>query len=110
MKVVTISQDNFESEVLQSDVPVLLDFHASWCGPCRIIAPILDEIATQEQGIKVGKIDVDQNPELSESFGVRSIPLLVVIKDGKVVNQGMGAMDKESLLEMIEPYKEAITV
>jgi len=110
MKAININQDNFEAEVIQSDVPVLIDFWAPWCGPCRMIAPILDEIAEEEFGIKVGKINVDENPELSESFGVTSIPLLVVIKDGKVVNQGLGAMDKETLLEMIAPHREAVSV
>jgi len=110
MKTIIINQDNFETEVMQSDVPVLLDFWAPWCGPCLRIAPILDELAEQEQGIKVGKINVDECLELKESFGVSSIPLLVVMKDGKVVNHGLGAMDKESLLEMIMPYKEAVSV
>ena len=110
MKVITINQDNYETEVMQSDVPVLLDFWAPWCGPCLRLAPILDEIVEQEQGVKVGKINVDENPELRESFGISSIPLLVVMKDGKAVKQGLGVMDKESLLEMIEPYKEAVTV
>ena len=90
---ITITKENFESEVLRSDVPVLLDFWATWCGPCMMIAPTLAQIAEEHAGkIKVGKINVDDEMELAMKFGVTSIPLLVVMKDGKIANKAVGAM------------------
>ena len=92
---ITITKENFESEVLKSDVPVLLDFWATWCGPCMMIAPTLAQIAEEHAGkIKVGKINVDDEMELAMKFGVTSIPLLVVMKDGKIANKAVGAMPK----------------
>ena len=95
---ITITKENFESEVLNSTVPVLLDFWATWCGPCRMIAPTLAQIAEENEGrLKVGKVNVDEEMELAMRFGVTSIPLLVVMKDGKVVNKAVGAMPKAKI-------------
>ena len=101
MSVIHINQNNFSSEVLQFDQPVLLDFWASWCGPCRMVSPILDEIAAERSDIKVGKINVDEQPELAAQFGVMSIPTLVVMKNGRVVNQAVGAIPKAQILGML---------
>ena len=101
MSVIHITAENFESEVMNSDKPVLLDFWATWCGPCRMIAPIVEEIANERTDIKVGKIDVDDQAELAGRFGIMSIPTLVVVKDGKVVNQSVGAKPKAQILEML---------
>ena len=95
---ITITKENFDSEVLKSDVPVLLDFWAPWCGPCRMIAPALSQIAEEYAGsVKVGKINVDDEMELAVKFGVASIPMLVVMKDGKVTNHAVGAMPKAKI-------------
>lgn len=101
MSVLHITTDNFEAEVLHSDKPVLLDFSATWCGPCRMVAPILDEIAAENDHIKVGKIDVDEDPDLARRFNVTSIPLLVVMKDGQIVDQALGARPKDAILALI---------
>lgn len=101
MSAIHISKNNFESEVLLSDKPVLLDFWAPWCGPCRMVSPILDEIAAEKPEIKVGKVNVDEQPELASQFGVMSIPTLVVMKNGKIVNQAMGARPKNAILSML---------
>ena len=101
MSVIHINQNNFSSEVLQFDQPVLLDFWASWCGPCRMVSPILDEIAAERSDIKVGKINVDEQPELAGEFGVMSIPTLLVMKNGRVVNQAVGARPKAQILGML---------
>ena len=101
MSVVNINKNNFENEVMHSGKPVLLDFWAPWCGPCRMVVPIVEEIARERGDIKVGKINEDENPELAGQFGVMSIPTLVVMKDGKIVNQSMGAKPKSAILAML---------
>ena len=101
MAVIEIKSTNFQQEVLNSDKPVLLDFWASWCGPCRMVSPIVDEIAEERQDIKVGKVNVDEQPELAAQFGVMSIPTLVVMKNGKIVNQVVGARPKAQILSLL---------
>ncbi len=101
MSVIKISQSNFASEVLSSDKPVLLDFYADWCGPCRMVSPIVDEIAEERSDIKVGKINVDQESSLAEQFNIYSIPALVVVKDGKIANQAVGARPKDEILALL---------
>ena len=101
MSAININQSNFQNEVMNSDKPVLLDFWAPWCGPCRMVVPIVEEIARDRSDIKVGKINVDENPELAGQFGVMSIPTLVVMKNGKIVNQSMGAKPKNAILAML---------
>ena len=101
MSALIIDSRNFHSEVMNSDKPVLLDFWAPWCGPCRMVVPIVEEIAQERPDIKVGKVNVDENPELAAQFGVMSIPTLVVMKNGQVVNQAMGARPKKAILAML---------
>ena len=101
MKAMNISRENFQNEVMKADRPVLLDFWARWCGPCRMVVPIIEEIANERADIKVGKINVDEQPELASAFGVMSIPTLLVMKNGKVVNQSMGARPKKDILAML---------
>lgn len=102
MAALKINKETFETEVLQSEKPVLLDFFATWCGPCKLLAPVLDQIAEEHPEIKVCKVDVDENQELAAAFQVMSIPTLFVIKEGKVTAQAVGARSKKQLLEMIE--------
>lgn len=101
MSVLHITKNNFQEEVLNSKKPVLLDFWASWCGPCRMVGPIVDEIAAERADIKVGKINVDEEQELAAAFQITSIPTLVVMKDGKAVNQAAGARPKAQILAML---------
>ncbi len=102
-KTITLDNNNFESEVLQSEIPVIVDFWATWCGPCRMIAPVLDELSeTFESKVKIGKVNVDENRELAGQYRVMSIPTLLMIKDGKVVNQQVGAVGKDQLTKVIE--------
>ena len=101
MAVVTITKENFEQEVLQSAKPVLLDFWASWCGPCRMLGPVVDEVAEERTDVKVGKVNVDEQPELAGQFGVMSIPTLLVFEQGKLVRQAVGARPKASVLELL---------
>ena len=102
MSVINLTDLNFEQEVMQSDKPVLIDFFATWCGPCRMVSPLVDEIAQQRSDIKVCKVDVDDQGELASRFGVSSIPMLVVMKNGKVTAQNVGAVPKEKILELVE--------
>lgn len=102
MSVLTITKDNFEQEAVKSEKTVLIDFWAPWCGPCRMVSPIVDEIAAENSDIKVGKINVDDQPELAAKFGVMSIPTLVVMKDGKVVSSTVGARPKAAILELLK--------
>ena len=101
MSVIHINKNNFQEVVMHSDKPVLLDFWASWCGPCRMVSPIVDEIAAERSDMQVGKINVDEQPELAAQFGVMSIPTLVVMKNGKVINQAVGARPKAQILAML---------
>jgi len=101
MAVLHITKDNYEQEVALSQKPVLLDFWASWCMPCRMVSPIIDEIAEEREDIKVCKINVDDEPALASQFGIMSIPTLVVMKDGKIVNKSMGARPKQQILELL---------
>ncbi len=102
MLVKDMNKENFQEEVVQSDKPVLVDFWASWCGPCRMVSPIVDEIAQERPDVKVVKVNVDQEQELALQFGVMSIPTLVVMKDGKVVNQAVGVRPKEQILDLLK--------
>ena len=101
MSVIKISKENFASEVLNSNKPVLLDFYADWCAPCRMVGPIVSEIANERRDVKVGKINVDEQPELAAQFQVMSIPMLAVIKNGKLKNQVVGYMSKKQIEEML---------
>lgn len=96
-----ITKENFQAEVVESDKPVLLDFWATWCGPCRMIAPTVEKIASERSDIKVGKVNVDEQAELSAAFGIVSIPTIVVLKNGKVTNQLVGVRPKEDILRML---------
>lgn len=102
MSVLKITKENFENEILKSQKTVLLDFYADWCGPCRMVSPLVDQIAEENPQYLVGKINVDEQPELAQQFNVMSIPTLVVIKDGKIKEQSAGARGKDQILEMLE--------
>ncbi len=101
MSAININKNNFREEVMNSDKPVLLDFWAPWCGPCRMVGPVLEEIAAERSDIKVGKVNVDEQIELASEFGVMSIPTLVVIKNGEIVNKAVGARSKHQILAML---------
>lgn len=96
-----ITKENFESEVLKSDKPVLVDFWAAWCGPCKMLSPVIDEIAEERSDIKVGKINVDEQPELASQFAVMSIPTLIVFKNGEIANKVIGVQSKDAILSML---------
>jgi thioredoxin 1 len=102
MAVLTITKENFKAEVLNSDKPVLVDFWAPWCGPCRMVSPIVDEVAEEVSSIKVGKVNVDEQGELASEFGVMSIPTLIVFKNGKIAKQVVGGRDKNGILDLLK--------
>ncbi|MDQ3019460.1 MAG: thioredoxin [Bacteroidota bacterium] len=105
MQPIELTDANFEQEVLKSDLPVLIDFWAVWCGPCKMIAPIVGELATEYGGkLKVGKLDIDNNQEVSIKYGIRSIPTLLIFKDGKIVDQIVGAVPKASIVAKLEEH------
>lgn len=101
MAEITLTSENFEEEVLKSDKPVLIDFWASWCGPCKMLAPVIEEIANEHPEIKVGKVNVDDEPALADKYMVSSIPLVVLIKNGKVVNTSLGFKQKAQIEAML---------
>ena len=101
MSAIQVNKDNFQEVVLNSDKPVLVDFWASWCGPCRMVAPILEEIANERSDVKVCKVNVDEEPELAGRYNVMSIPTLLVVKEGQVVNQAVGARPKSQILSLL---------
>ncbi len=102
MAVITVNKNNFEAEVMNAGKTVLVDFSATWCGPCKMVAPILDEISNEYPDYKICKVDVDDDPELAMTFGVSSIPMLVVIKDGKIADQAVGLRPKDAILNMLK--------
>ena len=101
MALLHLSAENFEEEVLRSSVPVLVDFSASWCGPCQMIAPFIEEIAAERTDVKVGKVDIDESTPLALRYGVQSVPTLMVFKDGKIAKKSIGAMPKEDILALL---------
>ena len=101
MAVLTITAQNFEQEVLQSDKPVLIDFYADWCGPCKMMAPVIEEIAGEADDVKVGKLNIDNEMEIAQKYGVMSIPTLIVFRDGKEVKRDLGAKPKKAVLDML---------
>ena len=101
MALIHVTSENFEKDVMQSEKTVLIDFWATWCGPCRMIAPIVEEIASEREDITVAKIDVDEAGDLAAAFGITSIPTLVVMKNGEIVNKSVGYQDKQSILNML---------
>ena len=104
-KPIAITEQNFKQEVIQSDKPVLLDFWASWCAPCMMVGPVVEEIAGDYEGkLKVGKVDVDSNQQLAANFGIRSIPTLMIIKGGNMVDSIIGAVPKQTIAEMVDKY------
>ena len=101
MSAVNIDLHNFQAEILNSDKPVLLDFWAPWCGPCRMVVPMVEQIAAERPDIKVGKVNIDEEFELARAYGISSIPTLMVLKEGRVIRQSTGAMPKNKILEML---------
>ena len=101
MAAIELTAENFEQEVLQADKPVLVDFWASWCGPCKMLSPVIEEITEERSDIKVGKVNIDEHPELAQKYGVMSIPTVLLLKDGEEVNKSVGAVPKKVLLDLI---------
>lgn len=105
MAHIIVTDDNFDKEVLQSDIPVLVDFWAEWCMPCKMVEPIVDQIAEEYSGkLKIGKVDVDSNPQISMKYGIRSIPTLLIFKNGQAVDQIIGAVPKKNILAKLLPH------
>lgn len=102
MSVITLTNSSFEKEVMESDKPVLIDFYADWCGPCKMVSLVIDKIAEEHSEIKVCKVNVDSEPELAQKFGIASIPTLVVMKDGRITNQKIGAVSGQTILDMLK--------
>lgn len=102
MEPITLTKGNFQTEVLDAKGTVLVDFWAAWCGPCQMLSPVVDQVAAEAQGIKVGKVNIDEQPDLAAQFDVMSIPTLVVFKDGKAVEQSVGVIPKETILKMVK--------
>jgi len=102
MSVITVTNENFEAEVLKSDKPVLIDFWAEWCGPCRMLSPVVDQVAEEVDTVKIGKINVDNDPELAKKYGVMSIPTLILFKNGEVVATSVGVKPKAEIKKLIE--------
>lgn len=102
MATIALTKSNFEQEVLKSDKPVLVDFWAPWCGPCRMVGPVLEEVSNEVDTVKIGKVNVDEEGELAGQYGVMSIPTLVFFKDGKIAQQAVGAKNKSGILELIK--------
>lgn len=101
MALLKLTRDNFENEALNSEIPVLIDFYADWCGPCRMLGPVIDEIAEEAADFKVGKVNIDEQPELATKYQVMSVPTLVVIKNGEVANRATGVTPKQKILDML---------
>ena len=101
MSVIALTNSSFEKEVMKSEKPVLIDFYADWCGPCKMVSPVVDKIAEKNPDIKVCKVNVDSEPELAQKFGIASIPTLVVVKDGRITNQKVGAVSGQTILDML---------
>lgn len=102
MAIIHLTQENFQTEALQSDIPVLIDFYADWCGPCKMLSPIIEELAAESTAYKVCKVNVDNAPDLAAKYGVMSIPTLIVLKDGQVAQQAVGARSKEAIQAMLK--------
>lgn len=102
MSVLTITNENFEQEVLKSDKPVIVDFWAAWCGPCKMLSPVVDQLAEELEGVKVGKINIDEQMELAEKYNVSSIPCVVAFKNGKEVNRSVGLVPKQKLVDLLK--------
>lgn len=102
MAVLKITSENFEQEVLQSDKPVLVDFYADWCGPCKMMAPVIEEVAGEVSGVKVGKLNIDEEMEIAQKYGVMSIPTLIVFQNGEAVKRDLGAKPKSAVLQMLK--------
>lgn len=102
MSVITLTNSSFGKEVMESEKPVLIDFYADWCGPCKMVSPVVEKIAEENPDIKVCKVNVDSEPELAQKFGIASIPTLVVVKDGRITNQKVGAVSGQTILDMLK--------